>query len=61
LTAAWAEAAIGTIWLSSPWMISVGTFSFLQSKTPLKPACMPWSQNESRSPCETFDPGRLAP
>jgi hypothetical protein len=26
-----ADAAIGTIWSSSPWMISVGTSNFLRS------------------------------
>ena len=67
-------ASIGTIWSSSPWMISVGTSNFfevsvksvsekalMQSYAALRPACMPCSQNASRTPCETFEPGRLAP
>ena len=33
----------------------------MQSKAFLKPACMHWSQNESRRPCDTREPGRLAP
>src|SRR5947199_5721114 len=69
-----ADAPMGTIWSSSPCRISVGTSNFLrssvksvsenalmQSMTPLKPASIPWSQNESRRPCETLAPGRLAP
>ena len=74
LTASRAEEAIGTIWSSSPWMMSVGTSIFrrsyvksvsekalTQSSTPLKLARSPCSQNESRSPCETLALGRLAP
>ena len=69
-----AEAPIGTIWSSSPCRISVGTSNFfrssvksvsenalMQSYDALEPASIPCSQNESRRPCETFAPGRLAP
>src|SRR5262245_33957770 len=69
-----AEAPIGTIWSSSPCMMSVGTSIFLrssvqsvsenalmQSITALKPACIPCSQNASRRPCDTGASGRLAP
>src|SRR5205085_4844635 len=39
---------------------SVSEKALMQSMTPLKPACIPCIQNESRSPCDTFAPGRLA-
>lgn len=37
---------------------SMETFTLVQSMTPMKPACMPWHQNES-CPWETFAPGLL--
>ncbi len=33
----------------------------MQSKVFLWPACIPWSQNESIMPCETFAPALFAP
>jgi hypothetical protein len=67
-----AKSAIGTIWSSSPCRISVGTSNFFRSSVivgfgerldaevaALKPAIIPCSQNESRTPSETFAPGRL--
>src|SRR6266850_5736219 len=67
-----AESAIGTIWSSSPCRISVGTSIFLRSSVRSvsenalmqkyeagKPAIIPWSQNDSRTPSETLAPGRL--
>ena len=33
----------------------------MQSYAALRPTCMPCSQNWSRMPCDTFEPGRLAP
>ena len=40
---------------------SVSEKTLMQSYTPLKPACMPSSQNVSRTPCDTVAPARLAP
>ena len=40
---------------------SVSENALMQSMTPGNPACIPCSQNQSRRPCETFEPGRLAP
>ena len=68
-----AESAIGTIWSSSPWRTRVGTSIFFRSSVksvsenalmqsyPALSPHMLCSQNESRKPCETLLPGRLAP
>ena len=65
---------MGTIWSSSPWMRSIGTSTrfrsslkslsencSMQSCAAFRLTCMPISQNSSRIPCDTFEPGRLAP
>jgi len=67
-----AESAIGTIWSSSPCRISVGTSIFFRSSVRSvsenaltqkydagRPAIIPWSQNDSRTPSEILAPGRL--
>jgi hypothetical protein len=69
-----AAASIGTIWSSSPWMNRVGTSmvprspvrsvsekAAMQSWDALMPTVMHWSQNSSRLPWLTVEPGRLAP
>jgi hypothetical protein len=58
---------MGTIWSSSPWMMSVGTSNFLrssvksvsekalmQSNVALRLLLIPWRQYDSRTPSETF-------
>src|SRR4029077_10997276 len=67
-----AESAIGTIWSSSPCRTSVGTSIFLRSSVRSvsenalmqkyeagRPAIIPWSQKDSRTPSEILAPGLL--
>src|SRR5882724_7676683 len=67
-----AESAIGTIWSSSPCRTSAGTSIFLRSSVRSvsenalmqkyeagRPAIIPWSQKDSRTPSETLAPGLL--
>src|SRR4029078_12143864 len=69
-----AEAAMGTIWSSSPCRISVGTSNFFRSSVvsvsenalmqkyePGKAHIMRCHQKEEIKPCERFAPARLYP
>jgi hypothetical protein len=40
---------------------SVSENALIQKYAAGKPAIIPWSQNDSRRPSETFAPGRLKP